>query len=127
MMNFLSLDKEKNLIIFLILFSFIIRIPVLFLYGDTNLEQAYEWRFLVENLIVHKKLVYQTFGDFLLPNLWMPPLYAYYLYIFSFLGLEEQYYIKLILFSQVFLASISVFLFYKISKNFFSKKISFLT
>ena len=125
MMNFLSLDKEKNLIIFLILFSFIIRIPVLFLYGDTNLEQAYEWRFLVENLIVHKKLVYQTFGDFLLPNLWMPPLYAYYLYIFSFLGLEEQYYIKLILFSQVFLASIFVFLFYKISKNFFSKKISF--
>ena len=125
MMNFPSLDKEKNLIIFLILFSFIIRIPVLFVYGDTNLEQAYEWRFLVENLIVYNKLVYQTFGDFLLPNLWMPPLYAYYLYIFSFLGFEEQYYIKLILFSQVFLASISVFLFYKISKNFFSKNISF--
>ena len=47
------------------------------------------------------------------------------LYIFSFIGLEDQNYILLILSSQVLLASISVAVFYKINKIFFSKKMSF--
>ena len=81
---------------------------------------------LVYNLIENGKLVYETFDNgFLLPNLWMPPLYPYYLYCFSFFGLEDQNYILLILLSQVFLASISVAMFYKINKIFFSEKVSF--
>ena len=55
----------------------------------------------------------------------MPPLYAYYIYIFSFFGLESQNYVLLVLFSQVLLASISVAVFYKINTLFFSKKLSF--
>ena len=70
--------------------------------------------------------MYQTFDNgFLLPNLWMPPLYAYYLYFFTFLNLENQNYILLILFSQIFLSSVSVLMFYQINKFFFSERISF--
>ena len=54
----------------------------------------------------------------------MPPLYAYYIYFFSLLNLENQSFILLILSSQILLASISVAFFYKINKNFFSEKIS---
>ena len=117
-------SKEIYVLTFLILFSAFIRIPVILIYGDSNLE--HEWELLVNNLIEHGQLVYEIFDNgMLLPNLWMPPLYAYYLYCFSFFGLEDQNYIRLILLSQVLLASISVAVFYKINKLFFSKKISF--
>jgi len=119
-----SENKEIYVLVLLILFSIIIRIPVILIYGDTSLEN--EWQLLVYNLIENGKLVYETFDNgFLLPNLWMPPLYPYYLYCFSFFGLEDQNYILLILLSQVFLASISVAMFYKINKIFFSEKVSF--
>ena len=117
-------SKEIYVLTFLILFSAFIRIPVILIYGDSNLE--HEWELLVNNLIEHGQLVYEIFDNgMLLPNLWMPPLYTYYLYCFSFFGLEDQNYIRLILLSQVLLASISVAVFYKINKLFFSQKISF--
>ena len=118
--------KNKEILIstFLFLISIFSRIPVIVMFGDTSLE--HEWQHLVYNLINNGKLVWQTFDNgFLLPNLWMPPLYAYYLYAFSFFGLENQDYIFLILLSQVFLSSISVVIFYKINTFFFSNKISF--
>ena len=116
-------NKETYLLIVLFLFSFLIRIPIIFIFGDTSIEN--EWGILVHNLIIHGQLVYERFDEFLLPNLWMPPLYAYYIYIFSFFGLESQNYVLLVLFSQVLLASISVAVFYKINTLFFSKKLSF--
>ena len=118
-----SKNKEIYVLVLLILFSVLIRIPVILIYGDTSLE--HEWELLVNNLIEHGQLVYEIFDNgYLLPNLWMPPLYAYYLYCFSFLGLEDQNYILLILLSQMLLASISVAIFYKINKLFFSQKVS---
>lgn len=121
--NYLKLKQENLLLILLIIFSFLIRIPVIIFLGDTSVEN--EWEFLLYNLINHKTLSFQQFDGFLLPNLLMPPLYAYYLYIFSFFNLESQNFIFLILFSQILLGSISVAIFYKINKFFFSERISF--
>ena len=122
--NYQFLKKKKNLVLFLlVLTSVLIRIPIILIYGDTNLEN--EWAALVNNLISHGTLSYKSFEDFLLPNLFMPPLYAYYLYVFSFLNLAEQNYINLVLLSQALLASISIVVFYKINKIFFSEKVSF--
>jgi len=119
-----SKNKEIYVLILLILFSIVLRIPVILLYGDTSLE--HEWQYLVNNLIQHGKLVYETFDSgYLLPNLWMPPLYAHFLYSFSFFGLEDNNYILFILLSQALLASISVAVFYKINKLFFSERVSF--
>ena len=114
--------KEIFLVILLILFSAVVRIPVILILGDANLEN--EWLQLVNNLIDHKGLSMSTVEGLLLPNLWMPPLYAYYIYLFSFFNLENQNFILLILSSQIMLASISVGIFYGINKYFFSKKIS---
>ena len=112
--------KEILIVILLFLFSVAIRIPIILIFGDTNLEN--EWDILVNNLINHGTLAIKNFDGFLLPNLWMPPLYAYYIYFFSFFNLENQDLIKLILLSQVLLASISVVIFYKINKIFFQKR-----
>ena len=59
--------KEKFLLVFLLLLSVSIRIPVIFIFGDTSLE--WEWGPLVNNLITYGILSYKKFDDFLLPNL----------------------------------------------------------
>ena len=120
-------NKETVKLILLILFSLLIRIPVILIFGDSNLEN--EWGVLVNNLIINQTLAFDyldpELDKFLLPNVWMPPLYAYYLYFFSFFNLEQQQYIQLILSSQIFLSLLSVVVFYKINKLFFSQQISF--
>ena len=124
-MNSYQYFKRKETLIptLLILFSVVLRIPVILIWGDTNLEN--EWGILVNNLILHETLSLKSFDNFLLPNLWMPPLYAYYIYLFSFFNLSDQNFILLILSSQVLLSSISIAVFYNINKFFFSKNISF--
>jgi len=119
-------NKEIYVLSLLILFSIFIRIPVIFLYGDGGLEN--EWLILVNNLTNHGVLAFdyhdQNLAKYLFPNLYMPPLYAYYIYFFSVFSFEGQNFVLTILFSQVLLASISVAIFYKIGKIFFSKKIN---
>ena len=110
-------NKEINILIFLFLFSILIRIPAIVMFGDQSLEN--EWKDIVNNLIAGKGFLYR--GE---PNLFMPPLYAYYLYFFSLFNFEDQNYVKLILSSQILLSSIVVVLFYKLNQEFFSKKIS---
>ena len=121
--NYLDIkNKEIFTIFLLIIFSVLIRIPVIIIFGDTNLEN--EWIQLVNNLTNHRGLSMRTIEGLLLPNLWMPPLYAYYLYLLSFFNLDQQNYTLLILSSQIVLASISIGIFYNINRYFFSKKIS---
>ena len=54
-------SKEMYVILFLILFSIIVRLPVVFMFGDANIEN--EWGRLYDNLIIHGKLVYEDFGE----------------------------------------------------------------
>ena len=115
-------NKETLLIILLLSLSFIVRVPVILIFGDSTLDN--EWGIIHYNLINHNTLSQQSFGEFLLPNLWLPPLYAYYLYVLSFINFEDQNFVLLVLFSQTILASISVVIFYKLNKFFFSQKIS---
>ena len=49
-------NKETVKLILLILFSLLIRIPVILIFGDTSLVN--EWKDLVHTLITHGKLVY---------------------------------------------------------------------
>ena len=116
-------NKESTIIILLILFSVLIRIPAILMFGDTSLEN--EWKVLVENLMSHGTLSFRNLDGYLLPNLYMPPLYAYYLYFFSVFNFENQNYIQLILSTQILLSSVAVALLYEINKLFFSQKISF--
>ena len=117
-------NKEIYILIFLILFSIFIRVPIISVFGDINIEN--EWGIIFKNLITNGQLIYEDSEvELSLPNLWMPPLYAYYIYFFSIFSSQETNVTQLILYSQAFLASISVAIFYKLNKLFFSQKISF--
>ena len=60
-------NKETYLLIVFFIFSFFIRIPIIFLYGDTSLEN--EWYLLVNRLAEHETLSMKNFGDLFVPNL----------------------------------------------------------
>ena len=72
--NYLDIEKKEIFTIFLlIIFSALIRIPVIIIFGDTNLEN--EWAQLVNSLINQKGLSMHTMGlsagtneGLLLPN-----------------------------------------------------------
>ena len=117
-------NKETYLLIFLFLFSFLIRIPGIFIFGDTRLDN--EWGIIVNNLTNYGKLSLVNFGDFFVPNLFMPPLYAFYLYFFKIFHFNNEIYIQVVLFSQIILSSFSVVIFYNINKFFFSNNICIL-
>ena len=117
-------NKETYLLFFLFLFSFLIRIPVIFIFGDTRLDN--EWGIIVNNLTNYGKLSLVNFGDFFVPSLFMPPLYAFYLYFFKIFHFNNEIYIQVVLFSQIILSSFSVVIFYNINKLFFSNKICIL-
>ena len=115
-------NKETYLLIFLFLFSLLIRIPVIFIFGDTDLEN--EWQIIVNNLTNYGKLSITNFGDFFVPNLFVPPLYVFYLYFFKIFNFSNELYIQVVLFSQTILSSFSIVIFYIINRSLFSNKVS---
>ena len=122
----LPIKKETLILSILFIFSFLLRIPIILFYGDTSLEN--EWGVIFNNLVEHGKFEFHYHSENLsesYPSIFMPPFYVYYLYFFSIFNLNEQNFLTLILSSQILLSSISVILFYEISKTFFSQKLSF--
>ena len=108
----------------LILFSFIVRIAAIHHYGDVEIE--YEWKELLNNLYNSGVLsLYQFDGKFI-PSVFMPPLYVYFLYALKLFTPENVDLIKVILFSQAILSTVSIFIFYKLNNLLFSKNWSIL-
>lgn len=116
------LKDNKKLYTLLFLFSAISRIIISYYYGDRDLEN--EWAILVDNLYNNNVLSMLRFGDLFVPNLWMPPIYAYFIYLHVLLfGMSESLPISVIS-SQIIISSLTTIVFYKIIINFFTNKMS---
>ena len=116
------LAKEYRFLLFLFSISFVSRIIIAYLYGDRELEN--EWMVLIENLYLNSTLSLLKFDDFFLPNLWMPPMYAYFGYLHALIfGFGDNLAIFIIC-SQIFISSLTAIFFYKLLKLFFSMEIS---
>jgi 4-amino-4-deoxy-L-arabinose transferase-like glycosyltransferase len=111
--------NKKN---FLLLVSFlsILRFGIAFIYGDSNYEM--EWGIIVKNLLSDSSFSYHEINGQKIPSIYMPPLYAYLIYIVSFIGFSEFTTVKIILFFQCFFSGISIFFFYKILLNLFNER-----
>ena len=117
------LKNKKKLYIFLFSISFISRVLVSFYFGDRNLEN--EWAILVSNLYNNNVLSMLKFGDLFVPNLWMPPVYAYFIYLHALVfGMSENLATYVII-SQILVSSLTTIIFFKIISQFCSNKISF--
>ena len=116
------LKNKKKLYIFLFCISFISRALVSFYFGDRNLEN--EWAILVSNLYNNNVLSMLKFGDLFVPNLWMPPVYAYFIYIHALIfGMGENL-AAYVIASQILVSSLTTIIFFKIICQFCSDKIS---
>ena len=113
----------------LILFSFLLRLATVYYYGDTNLQSqnVNEWNILLENLIKYKSYSLYIFNETPIPSVYMPPVYPFFLYIIQVItSFEDSNLLNTIIFIQIILSTYSVYLFYQINQNFFSKKISLM-
>ena len=116
------LKNKKRFYIFLFSISFISRVLVFFYFGDRNLEN--EWAILVSNLYNNNVLSMLKFGDLFVPNLWMPPVYAYFIYIHALIfGMGENL-AAYVIASQILVSSLTTIIFFKIISQFCSDKIS---
>ena len=114
------LDK-KNYIFLLIGLSFIIRVVIIYIYHDNRLDQ--EWRILLDNLIENK--TYSYYGP-PIPSVILPPLYPFFLYFLKILTFDKINFLSTLIFVQIILSTISVYIFFKINQKIFSNKISLI-
>ena len=109
----------------LIIFSFLLRLISAYFLRDMELD--YEWNILVNNLINYKSYSFYTFNSILIPSVYMPPLYPFFIFLVKIItSFEKQNLLYSIIIFQIILSVYSVYLFYEINQNFFSKKISLI-
>ena len=121
--------KENNKFNFsplflIILISFLIRLVVILFYGDTRVDN--EWGILLNNLYFNKIYSFYEFENKLIPSSYMPPLYPLVLVLLKIISFDKINIINLIFSFQIFLSLISINIFYKINKRFFTNKISLI-
>ena len=105
--------------------SIIIRLLLLNNYGDLTLQN--EWGVLFNNLKNNGILAYRSFEGSLIPSVYMPPLYVYFIYLIDIIISGNFNLVRSILIIQILLSAISIFFFYKINLNLFSKTTSIIS
>jgi hypothetical protein len=119
MKNYLN----KNTIFFIIGLSFIIKIICFFYFSDDVLKN--EWEILIHNFkisgILGFNVVVNDFyaipklalpSEVVLPSVFMPPLYSYFLIIHDILFFDYNF-INFVIFSQIVLSLVAIYFFYK--------------
>ena len=115
----MQLINKKNFYLHLLLFfAFLIRLIAVYYYGDSKIE--YEWAVLLDHLYEQNILAFYSFDGVLIPSVFMPPLYVYFLYLIKMFTPEGILLTNVVLYVQVILSTIGILLFFKINKLFFS-------
>ena len=117
-------SKDKNLFFFIFISGLLLRSITAFFFGDRILEN--EWNILVKNLYFYDSFSLLEFDDLFVPNLWMPPLYGYFIYLHSLLVGFNEYLPLSVITSQIIIASITPVFFFKIISIFFNRKLSII-
>ena len=70
---------------------------------------------------------FYTFDSQLIPSVYMPPLYPFFLYLIKVIStLEENNLLNAIILVQIVLSTYSIYIFYQLNQNFFSDKVSLI-
>ena len=105
--------------------SIILRLSLINAFGDTTLE--YEWGILFNNFQKSGILsYYSTIDGEAIPTVFMPPLYAYFIFFLDAIFPSEIDLVRSILIFQIIISAVSILLFYKVALIFFSKKVSLI-
>ncbi len=118
------IDINKKNFFTLLFISTLIKIIFSYYFGDDLIEK--EWGIINDNLINFGEFSYYLINGERIPTIYMPPLYSYFLYLFSFLELSEFVTVKIILFIQCIISSISIMIFFSLLKIYFSDRNAYL-
>ena len=116
--------KDKNLFFLFFITAFILRSLTAYYYGDRNLEN--EWAILVNNLYYFNSYSLLVFDDLFVPNLWMPPIYGYFIYLHSLLVGFNDYLPISVIITQILISSLTPIFFFKILSIFFNRNHSII-
>ena len=118
-------NAQLYLVAWLIALSFLLRLVSAYFVHDSHIDN--EWNILLNNLINYRTFAYYTFDGHLIPSVYMPPIYPFFLYSIKIItNLENINLVYFIIFIQIAISTYSVYLFYQLNQNFFSNKISLI-
>lgn len=122
-MNGKKLFIEKNKIYLTLIIFLIFRLISSLFFGDKFID--HEWGTIVDNYLNKGVFGFFTLNGEVTPNLYMPPLYAFFLIILKFLIKDLNLFLVVVYFIQSLMAIYSSYFFYKLLKIFFTEKVSF--
>ena len=114
-------DNKINRII---IFSFFIKLIFVVFFHEKNLSD--EWAILFQNFQSFKTYSYYIFDGEAISSSYMPPLYFVFLYLNKILSFDKINFLYLIYLNQILISSITVYLFYRLCKNFLDERFSLL-
>ena len=114
----------NNKLIILMFGSLLVRLVAIILFGDKGIDN--EWVILLHNLEVNQILSVREVDNTPVPNIFMPPLYPLFLYSIKIFFNNPTFFINAVKFFELLFALISIYLFYKILLEFYSKNISYI-
>ena len=74
----MKLSFKFSLLFWLITFSFFARLATSYIFGDQVIDN--EWNILVNNLINYKSFSFYVTDEQIIPSVYMPPMYPFFLY-----------------------------------------------
>jgi len=110
--------KNVKFLIILLIVAAITRLSSVYFFGDKQISN--EWGIMVDSLENYGILASRNINGQFVPNIFMPPLYAYFLYSFKIFFKNLNLFLSFIFFLQALMGLISCIIFYKILLNFFS-------
>ena len=120
-----NININFYLLLGLIILSFLLRFVVVYFVRDIAIGN--EWNILIDNLVKFKSYSLYTFDNKLIPSVYMPPMYPFFIYLIKIItSFEGDNLIHLIIFIQIILSTYSVYVFYQLNQNFFSEKLSLI-
>ena len=112
-------NKKLNSIVFI---SLLLKLFVVLFFHEKNLTD--EWSTLFENFQNYNSYSYYIFDGQPVPSSYMPPLYFFFLKFNKLLSFNQINFLYLVYFNQILISTITVFIFFKICKNFFNEHTS---
>ena len=124
MIKNIKFNLKFSLLFWLVILSFFTRFGVGYTFGDQNIDN--EWGILVNNLINYKSFSFYKIDDQIIPSVYMPPMYPFFLYFIEIITFKKINFVNLIIFAQIILSTYSVYIFYQLNQKIFSDKLSLI-
>ena len=115
---------KTNKIFLIVLLGLFLRVFSIITFGDSQIDK--EWGTMLYNLENHHMLSARSVNGTPVPNLFMPPLYALFLFVIKTIFIHEDSFLNVIFFIQLLLSLLSIYLMFLIFLKIFNQKISLI-